>query len=131
MQRLSAIATRSSLVCLWLLMAFTMTAHAPCGLPQEPVAQLERTEDRRMVKTSAYTAGDDFTEGVIMANGEKVHEGSVAYNDAPLGTKILLDGEVYTVKDRVAKDGVVDIYMDSYEEAIKYGVKQKEIIVLE
>ena len=84
-----------------------------------------------MVKTSAYTAGDDFTPDVIMANGEKVHEGSVAYNDAPLGTKILLDGEVYTVKDRVAKDGVVDIYIDSHEAAVKYGVKQKEIIVLE
>ena len=58
-----------------------------------------------------------------MANGEKVHEGAVAYNDVPLGTKVVIDGKTYTVKDRMADNGVVDIYMNSIKEALKHGRK--------
>lgn len=84
----------------------------------------------RRVTVTAYTAGDDFTPGVIMANGEHVHVGAVAYNDVPLGTKILIDGVQYTVKDRVGSDGVVDIYVNSKREAMQIGRQTKTITIL-
>ena len=79
------------------------------------------------VKTTAYTAGDGDTPSTTMANGQEVYVGAVAYNGVPLSTKIEIDGNMYTVCDRVGSDGVVDIYMNSYSEAIQYGVQYKEI----
>ena len=78
-------------------------------------------------KTTAYTAGDGDTPSTTMANGQEVYVGAVAYNGVPLGTKIEINGNMYTVCDRVGSDGVVDIYMNSYNEAIQYGVQYKEI----
>ena len=79
------------------------------------------------VKTTAYTAGDGDTPSTTMANGQEVYVGAVAYNGVPLGTKIEIDGNMYTVCDRVGSGGVVDIYMNSYNEAVQYGVQYKEI----
>ena len=79
------------------------------------------------VKTTAYTAGDGDTPSTTMANGQEVYVGAVAYNGVPLGTKIEINGNMYTVCDRVGSDGVVDIYMNSCSEAIQYGVQYKEI----
>jgi len=47
-----------------------------------------------------------------MASGKRVYEGSVAYNQLPLGTKIEIDGINYYVEDRCAYDNVIDIYMN-------------------
>lgn len=79
------------------------------------------------VKTTAYTLYENETPSSTMANGQEVYVGAVAYNDVPLGSKIEIDGNMYTVCDRVGSDGVVDIYMNSYNEAIQYGVQYKEI----
>ena len=79
------------------------------------------------VKTTAYTLYENETPSSTMANGQEVYVGAVAYNGVPLGTKIEIDGNMYTVCDRVGSDGVVDIYMNSYNEAIQYGVQYKEI----
>lgn len=81
------------------------------------------------VKVTSYSKNDGYTPGVIMANGEHVREGAVAYNDVPLGTIVEIDGIRYEVCDRVAYDGVVDIYRDSIEECLKYGVQYKTIKV--
>lgn len=81
------------------------------------------------VKCTAYSAGDNHTPGTTMANGEEVRVGAVAYNDVPLGTKIEIDGAVYTVCDRVGSDGVVDIYMDTIDECFDFGVQYKTIKV--
>lgn len=81
------------------------------------------------VKVTSYSKNDGYTPGVIMANGEHVREGAVAYNDVPLGTIIEIDGIKYEVCDRVAYDGVVDIYRDSIEECLKHGVQYKTIKV--
>ena len=81
------------------------------------------------VKCTAYSAGDNHTPGTIMANGEEVRVGAVAYNDVPLGTKVEIDGVVYTVCDRVGSDGVVDIYMDTIDECFDFGVQYKTVKV--
>ena len=79
------------------------------------------------VKTTAYTLYENETPSSTMANGQEVYVGAVAYNDVPLGSKIEIDGNMYTVCDRVGSDGVVDIYMNSYNEAVQYGVQYKEV----
>lgn len=67
-----------------------------------------------------------------MANGEYPHVGAVASDDLPIGTKVLIDGILYIVKDRFGggyKDRI-DIYMDSHEEAINFGRQHIEVEVL-
>lgn len=94
------------------------------------VQGIKKPQRLNMVVT-AYTAGDDYTPGVIMANGEHVHIGAVACNDLPLGTRVVIDGNVYTVKDRMAKGGMVDVYMDSKADALRFGKQNKTVVVLE
>lgn len=82
------------------------------------------------VTCTAYTAGDGMTPGTVMANGEKVHYGAVACNFLPLGTKIRIDGEVYTVKDRCGHSDRIDIYMNSLDECYQFGIRTKQVEVL-
>ena len=82
------------------------------------------------VYVTAYSQGDDCDTGDTMANGEKVHEGAVAYNGVPFGTKIHIDDREYTVKDRVGSDDVVDIYMDSVSRCSQWG-RQRKIVKIE
>lgn len=69
-----------------------------------------------LAEITAYTH-----TGNPMANGEYPHVGAIASNDHPIGTKIKINGKVYTVKDRVGCDGVIDIFMDTHHEAIQWG----------
>lgn len=80
---------------------------------------------------SKYTAGDNYTPSTTMANGEQVHVGAVANNLLPLGTRVRIDGQVYTVKDRTGLGQYVfDIYTDSHDHAIKYGRQYRTVEVL-
>lgn len=90
---------------------------------------VEEIEDYivRTMLVTAYTVGDGYTPGTIMANGQEVFVGAVACNDYPLGTKIHIDGNEYVVADRMLEDGKVDIYMDSYEDCMNWGVREKEV----
>lgn len=114
-----------SIALVWGLLYSPSILHAP------PVSRPIPKNPSITVEVTAYSVGDGMTPSDTMANGEKVHVGAVAYNDVPLGTKIMIDGKVYTVKDRMEDDGVVDIYMDSITEAIKHGRKVKNILILE
>ena len=79
---------------------------------------------------TAYTAGDDFTPSRTMANGEKVHVGAVASYDLPLGTKVRINGNIYTVKDRCGIPNTIDIYMNSKQECMRFGKKYMEVEIL-
>lgn len=68
--------------------------------------------------------------GNVMANGEYPHVGAVASNDFPLGTVLNINGSNYVVKDRMAYNGVIDIFVDSYDEAIHFGRKYLEVYVV-
>ena len=81
------------------------------------------------VKCTAYNEGNALCPSTTMANGEEVYVGAVAYNDVPLGTKVEIDGVVYTVCDRVGSDGVLDIYMDSLDACYDFGVQYKTVKV--
>ena len=79
---------------------------------------------------TAYTAGDAYTPSDTMANGEKVHVGAVASYDLPLGTKVRINGVVYTVKDRCGVPNTIDIYMNSKQECMSFGKKYMEVEIL-
>ena len=79
---------------------------------------------------TAYTVGDAYTPSDTMANGEKAHVGAVASYELPLGTKVRIDGVVYTVKDRCGVPNTIDIYMNSKQECMRFGKKYMEVEIL-
>jgi len=70
--------------------------------------------------------------GNPMANGEYPYVGAVASNDYALGTVLSINGSHYVVKDRMAPGihGVIDIFVDSYDEAIEFGRQYGEVYVV-
>lgn len=79
---------------------------------------------------SAYTANEAETDSnpTKMASGREVYDGAIACpSQYEFGDKIKVNEKVYTCEDRMAsryRDGeYFDIYMESYDEAIKFGRK--------
>ena len=85
--------------------------------------------------TFAYPVNVELTAythtGSVMANGEYPYVGAVASNDYPIGTTVYIDGNPYTVADRMADGvyGVIDIFMDSYDEAVNFGRRYTTVYV--
>ena len=85
--------------------------------------------------TFAYPVGVELTAythtGSVMANGEYPYIGAAASNDYPLGTIVYIDGNSYKVADRMADGvhGVIDIFVDSYDEAVNFGKRYTTIYV--
>lgn len=64
----------------------------------------------------------------ITASGTKVKQGrTVAMYGIPFGTKLLINGHVYTVEDRGTPYGHVDIYFNSHSDALEFGVKYADV----
>ena len=85
---------------------------------------------------SAYNAevGQTDSDPFTMASGKKVFEGAVANNCLPFGTKVKVGEKIYEVQDRMNSRydcDHFDIYMESYDDAIKFGRKQLSFIKLE
>lgn len=86
--------------------AFTVTAYCPC-------------EKCCGAYANGYTAtGEKATQGVTVAADPDV---------LPMGTEIELDGHTYTVQDTGgAIDGNrLDLYFDSHDDALQWGVREK------
>lgn len=85
-------------------------------------------------QASAYTAGDGYTPGVTMANGEVVHVGAIACpRRIALGTRIeLQDIGVFTCKDRMAAryQNTFDIYKDNIADVRAFGRRDVEYRVI-
>ena len=52
---------------------------------------------------------------------------TVAMGGVPFGTKLLINGHVYTVEDRGTPYGHVDIFFNSHSEADQFGKKYAEV----
>lgn len=52
---------------------------------------------------------------------------TAAMAGVPFGTELIINGEIYTVEDRGTPYGHVDIYMESHEEALQFGVQYAEV----
>lgn len=74
------------------------------------------------------------TDG-ITASGVRAREGVTVAADTrilPFGTKIIIDGHEYTVQDRggAIKENRIDVYFDHHQEALEFGVQNKEIFMV-
>ncbi len=86
--------------------AFTVTAYCPC-------------EKCCGAYANGYTAtGEKATQGVTVAADSAV---------LPMGTEIELDGHTYTVQDTggAIAGNRLDLYFDSHEDALRWGVREK------
>ena len=63
--------------------------------------------------------------GVPMTVGRTVATG----REFPFGTRLLINGTIYTVEDRGVPNGCVDILVGSHSEAYRRGVFRSEIFV--
>jgi len=85
-----------------------------------------------VMNTSAYTASEaecGKTDG-ITASGAPAEEGiTIASDDLPFGTEVVIDGHTYIVQDRFGGNyrNRIDIYMDSVSRANTFG--RREILV--
>ena len=85
---------------------FTVTAYCPC-------------EKCCGAYANGYTAtGEKATQGVTIAADPDV---------LPMGTEIELDGHTYTVQDTggAIAGNRLDLYFDSHEDALRWGVREK------
>lgn len=97
--------------------------------PQE-TSNKEHNKQVISCHVTAYTVGDSYTPSDTMANGEKAHVGAVASYDLPLGTKVRINGVVYTVKDRCGVPNTIDIYMNSKQECMRFGKRYMNVEIL-
>lgn len=76
-------------------------------------------------KPIVYTANKSIAkQGVTVAADTDI---------LPFGTVLLIDGHEFVVQDRggAIKENRIDIYFESHEEALRFGIQYKEIFVKE
>ncbi len=87
---------------------FTVTAYCPC-------------EKCCGAYANGYTAtGEKATQGVTVAADPDV---------LPMGTEIQIDGHTYTVQDTggAIAGNRLDLYFDSHDDALQWGVREKVV----
>ena len=115
-----------------------------CGVAEDMTMNKQEAIESATVKgreelyeVTAYTASADECGGKtdgITASGEKVKEGvSIATDNLPFYTKVLINGKIYIVHDRFGGDyqNRIDIYVQTKEEAIAFGRQQLKVVILE
>ena len=55
---------------------------------------------------------------------------TIAMGGVPFGTKLMINGQVYTVEDRGTAYGHVDIFCSSHSEALSFGVQYADVYQL-
>ena len=80
--------------------------------------EVSRDSGRKIdVELTHYThTGNPTASGKMPQAGR-----TVAHSTLPLGTEVMIDNHLYIVEDRCPSDGVIDIFVDSEEEAIQKG----------
>ena len=67
-------------------------------------------------------SGSPTASGVMPSQGRTVAMGGVSF-----GTKLLINGNVYTVEDRGTPYGHVDIYFNSHSDACNFGIRYADV----
>ena len=86
-------------------------------------------------KITAYCGCGYCSSGTgITASGTRATEGRTIAADTsvlPMGTKVKINGHVYTVEDRggAVNGNHIDMYFNSHSEALNWGVKYIEVFV--
>lgn len=92
---------------------------------------------KKKVLITAYSSTPDQTDSTpfITAANTHVHDGIIASNFLPFGTKVripaMFQGKIFTVEDRMKSDTKVDIWFSSRQEAMNFGARVLEIEIVE
>jgi len=105
----------------------------------EPVVPVENPVKEITVSVTGYSSTPDQTDDspFIVANGTAVHDGVVAANFLPFGTKIKISGvfgeKVFTVEDRMHRrfKQRIDVWFPDRQSALKFGYKTLKVQILE
>lgn len=73
------------------------------------------------------------TDG-ITASGTKATEGrtiAVDPNVIPFGTEVIINGHTYIAEDKggAIKDNRIDVYFDSHQDALEFGVQYADVLI--
>ena len=71
------------------------------------------------------TAGNQTASGTWPTAGVTVAMGGVDF-----GTQLMINGNIYTVEDRGTPYGHVDIYFDSHEDALAFGMQSADVYLV-
>ena len=108
-------------------------------LAKPPVFEKKDIRKEMAVVVTAYSSsvGETDNDPLITASGKRVHDGIIANNLLPFGTKVrlpeLFGDKVFVVEDRMNKRKgyyQVDIWFPSKEAALKFGSKITEMEIL-
>lgn len=113
----------------------------PVAAPQTvaPVKVPEQVKSSSVYLMTSYTSLPELTDGspFITANGSHVHMGTIAANCLPFGTRVripdLFGDQIFVVEDRLAARkpcGMIDVWLPTYQEAKKFGVRHAKIEIL-
>ena len=98
--------------------------------PEKPDVQMislvcELTAYCPCEKCCGQWAGGNTASGTVPTAGRTV---GVDPEVIPLGTTVYIDGQAYRAEDTGAFTGnIIDIYMDSHEEALRFGRKEATV----
>lgn len=93
----------------------------------------------KRVWVTAYTSTPEETDETpfLTANNTAVEDGIIAANFLPFGTKVqiptIFGDKVFTVTDRMhaRKKNFVDIWMSEKNDALAFGIRRAEIVILD
>ena len=87
---------------------WTVTAYCPCEI------------------CCGEWAGGYTASGTLATSGR-----TAACGILPFGSRILIDDTIYTVEDRGVEGAWIDIFFDTHEEALTYGMQNKSVYLIE
>ena len=133
------------LIAAWILWAEFLTAEAEYAMEQEhdlpPVVEVIRHETPQertythesTVTVTAYCPCEkccgEYANGYT-ATGAKATQGVTIATDPdviPMGTEVEIDGHIYIAQDvgGAINGNRIDLYFDSHEDALQWGVREK------
>jgi 3D (Asp-Asp-Asp) domain-containing protein len=121
-----------------IIQADTAVPQLQSTVPTPPAAPAAATVTKTVWVTAYASVPDETSDHpFITASGATVHDGVVAANFLPFGTKIeipaLFGDKVFTVEDRTSAKfgGRVDIWMPSVGQAVNFGIQHAKIVILD
>lgn len=101
---------------------------------ENDIAENDNTESNN--KNQSYVGVFSITAytwtGNAMANGEYPYVGCAASCDFPIDTTIYIENiGTYVIKDICPTSGVIDLYMNTYDECINFGRRTANVYVIQ
>ncbi len=120
-----------------LLFGLALATFTSSPIAAEPIMTHPDTVKMKVIAT-AYTPRPEETDSTpwLTAAGTRTREGVIASNNLPFGTKVKINGKIYTVEDRMnrkytnAVPARIDIVFMSLEKARNFGKREIEIEIL-